>query len=74
MNRLAILAAVLWLTGCASPPPVSTNAVCPIPKAYSKADEATVAGEMKAAPADAEWPGWISDYIAERDALKACRK
>ncbi len=32
-----------------------------------------LADEIDAAPADAEWPGVVTDYTTLRDSVRACR-
>jgi hypothetical protein len=68
----------LW-TGCAGPASSvtaepATNPCLLLPlHAYSPEVNAALADEIQAAPVSAEWPDVVRDYVALRDAVKACR-
>jgi hypothetical protein len=42
-------------------------------KTYSQTYRNRLADEVAAAPASAAWPTAVSDYVALRDAVRACR-
>ena len=69
--RFSVLS-LLLLAGCASAPPAAS--VCPVLPAYTMPQQHEVSREMRAAPSDALWPGWIRDYVDLRKGAKiACR-
>ena len=74
MIRVALVC--LLLAGCATTTPVPVvHTVCAVTvKPYTAAEQNKVADEMAAAPANAVWPLWITDYGKERAALRACAK
>lgn len=67
--------ALLLLSGCAqrgSEPAARACALLPL-RTYPAAEQGRVADEIDAAAASAAWPGWIADYGALRDAVRACK-
>ncbi len=64
------------LTSCSrgSSDLVAVNACRDVPvKTYTAELQGQVAAELRAAPADAAWPGFVRDYGRERAALRACQ-
>lgn len=77
--HLATAALLAWLSlsagMCAtdSAPPPPTTVLCPVqPIAYTLADEHALQVEFDALPAGSALKAWITDYISERAALRAC--
>ena len=74
-----LLIAALLLNACAAAPAFKADKPATNPceaitlRSYDKAFNATLAGEIDAAPASAEWPGVVADYTGLRDAVKACK-
>jgi hypothetical protein len=62
--------ATLLLSGCATAG--GSCDLLPL-KTYSQTYRNRLADEVAAAPAGAAWPTAVSDYIALRDAVRACR-
>lgn len=74
LKTLPPLIGLLCLTGCAGATPSNPNDCNLLPlKDYAKADQAKVADEIDAAPADAKWPAFVADYGVLRAAVRACR-
>ncbi len=80
MLSLLLVTMPLWTSGCA-PGPASSPVVVPgsnpcatLPlPAYSHAFNGAVADELAALPPGAALRTVVHDYVAERDAIKACR-
>jgi len=71
MLRLIFLPiATLLLSGCAT-----VGGSCDLLplKTYSQHYRNRLADEVAAAPAGAAWPAAVVDYVALRDAVRACR-
>ncbi len=64
------LIALPLLIGCASP--VSDCNLLPL-KAYPESYSMKLADEIESAPADVIWPSAVTDYVALRSAVRACR-
>jgi len=69
MKRLICALTVSFLAGCQTVP----VAVCPPLKEYPESFSQRLANEMEAMPADSATVEAIADYIATRDAIRACR-
>ena len=75
-----LLSGLLSLSGCAAAPAYDTGRPAANPcrfialKDYSPAFNHTLADELQAAPAGATWPGIVPDYMALRDAVRACQR
>ncbi|GAB6854028.1 hypothetical protein [Asaia astilbis] len=67
--RWIALVSLLGLSSCSSVQYVP----CPTLVAYSKADQAALAAEIKAGPKP-ETVRWIGDYIGLRDQVRACQR
>lgn len=65
---IAALGLTLFLHGCTS----TSIAVCPPLKSYPPEFNARLADEVEAMPADAASLQAIQDYMATRDAIRAC--
>lgn len=63
-------AAALLLSGCATVPGSCDLLAL---KAYDQPTRGKLASEVSVAPADAVWPGMVEDYVALRDAVRACK-
>ena len=46
--------------------------VCPLVIEYSRAEQTLIAEEVVALPEDAQIVGWLADYAALREQVKAC--
>ncbi len=66
------LIGLLSLTGCASPA-FDGCSLLPL-KTYPESYSMKLADEIESAPADVIWPSAVTDYVALRDAVRACRK
>jgi hypothetical protein len=62
--------ATLLLSGCATVPGTCDLLAL---KTYDQPTRDKLAGEVAAAPTDAAWPGMVTDYVALRDAVRACK-
>jgi hypothetical protein len=78
-RTLRLLTGLLLLNGCATAPVSSpaitatSNPCALLPvKVYGPAYNKELANEIEAAPKGAMWPLAVTDYIALRDAVKAC--
>jgi hypothetical protein len=62
--------ATLLLSGCAT-----VGGTCDLLalKTYDQPTRDKLANEVAAAPPDAAWPGFVTDYVALRDAVRACK-
>ncbi len=68
-RRTLPLIGLVWLTGCAT---AGGCELLPL-KAYTPAFNERLVGEVQAASADAVWPQAVIDYVALRDAVRACK-
>ena len=69
-RRIAILAALLIVTGCGSTR--STACQCPKPVAYGEATLKKISQALRALPADNVLHQAMEDYENERDDLRFC--
>jgi hypothetical protein len=69
---VALLIAMLWLTGCAMVDS-DTRAPCPPVVEYTAADQARAADEVEALPDGTVIVRMLSDYAVLRDQARACR-
>ena len=70
-QRKFLLLALSLLTGCET---VGSDTCQLLPlKAYGPIFSMGLADEVQAAPANAVWPMALTDYVALRDAVRACR-
>jgi len=74
-RRTLPLIAASCLAGCAvAASSVSTNPCQAIPlRDYSREFNAELADEVDTAPPGARWPAAVGDYVALRDAVRACK-
>jgi hypothetical protein len=70
LKRMLLPIAMLSLSGCGT-----TGGSCDLLalKTYSQEYRNRLADEVAAAPADAAWPVAVSDYVALRNQVRACR-
>lgn len=68
-KQLYIIPVLLAITACTTTP----VAVCPPLKEYPESFSNLLANEIEAMPADSATVVAIGDYIALRDAVRACR-
>jgi hypothetical protein len=69
-RRMFLLLAPILLIGCASPGS-DTCGLLPL-RTYGPIFSMQLADEVQAAPAAAVWPQAVTDYVALRDAVRAC--
>jgi hypothetical protein len=71
---MLLIPALISLASCATAPSSSPSACDLLPlKTYTPVQQAKVADEIDAAPADAEWPVMVADLGKTRAAIRACR-
>lgn len=68
---MLLLLAMICLSGCATP---GFNGCALLPlKTYDKPFNERLADEVGRASVDAAWPQAVTDYVALRDAVRACK-
>ena len=73
MPHAALVAATIFLTGCAGGSFDTAPSACPPLVEYSRAEQAGVAAELAALPEGAVIAEWLADYAVLRDQARACR-
>nr|WP_202909494.1 hypothetical protein [Alkalilacustris brevis] len=68
-----LVAATIFLTGCAGVGFEGGSGVCPPVVEYSRAEQARMAEDVAALPEGALIVGWLADYAVLRDQARACR-
>lgn len=72
--RVALAAAMIFLTACAGGSFDTAPSACPSVVEYSRAEQARVATELAALPEGAAITEWLADYAVLRAQARACRK
>ena len=70
--RIALAAAMIFLTGCAGVGSETPHSACPPVVEYSHAEQVRVAEEIAALPEGALIVGWLADYAVLREQARAC--
>lgn len=71
--QTALGVVMILLSGCAGVGSDGSPLACPPPVEYSRAEQAHVADEVTALPADARIVDWLEDYAVLRAQVRACR-
>ena len=69
----ALVAATIFLTGCAGVSSETPPGACPPLVADSRAEQARVTKEVAALPEGAMIVGWLADYAVLRDQVRHCK-
>lgn len=72
--RIALAAATICLSGCATADFNPTSVACPVEVDYSRAEQERIADEVATLPAGALIVGWLADYAVLRAQVRACRQ
>jgi hypothetical protein len=71
MGRFSVLALIV-LSGCAAPAPVYIK-TCPVLVNYSRQFDQAAGAQIEALPSESPVTKMISDYIALRAQVRACK-
>lgn len=70
--RIALAAAMTFLTGCAGVGSEAPYSACPPVVEYSRAEQVRVAEELEALSEGALIVGWMADYAVLREQARRC--
>lgn len=70
--RAALVAATIFLTGCAGVSSDTTPSACPSVVEYSRAEQAKVADELAALPQGTVIAVWLADYAVLWERVSVC--
>ena len=71
--RVALVIAMIFLTGCARVGSEAQPSACPPVVDYSRAEQTRLADEDAALPEGAVIVGWLADYAVLRDQVQTCQ-